>query len=88
LIRTKKQRVWFKDIFSDGLIPHKLIYLKADDQLCLRRLEQPKQSSPERAKFDTKEVFQQVTSCFQAPSDDKGFNLEIANQTDNYDAPQ
>jgi thymidylate kinase len=88
LIRTKKQRVWFKDIFSDGLIPHKLIYLKADDQLCLRRLEQPKQSSPETRQIRYQRGFQQVTSCFQAPSDDKGFNLEIANQTDNYDAPQ
>jgi hypothetical protein len=28
---TKKQRTWFKEIFSEEDIPHKLIYLKADD---------------------------------------------------------
>ena len=77
---TKKPRAWFKEIFTENHIPHKLIYLKADDQLCLRRLEQRRQSSPECAKFDTEEVFRQVTSYFQAPSDDEDFNVEVVNQ--------
>ncbi len=77
---TKKQRAWFKEIFLKGKIPHKLIYLKADDQLCLKRLEQRRKSSPERAQFDTEEVFHQVTSYFQAPTDDEGFNIEVVNQ--------
>lgn len=79
---TKKQRAWFKEIFSDGNIPHKLIYLKADDQLCLKRLEQRRKSSPERARFDTEEVFHLVTSYFQAPTEDEGFNIEVVNQQD------
>ena len=79
---TKKQRAWFKEIFYDDHIPHKLIYLKADDQLCLRRLEQRRRSLPERARFDTEEVFQQVTGYFQAPTDDEGFNIEVVNQED------
>lgn len=77
---TKKQRAWFKEIFSGGQIPHKLIYLKADDQLCLNRLEQRRKSAPERARFDTEEVFYQVTAYFQAPEDGEGFNLEVVNQ--------
>lgn len=77
---TLKQRAWFKEIFSDDQIPHKLIYLKADDQLCLMRLEQRKLNSPERARFDTEDVFHQVTSYFQSPSDDEGFNIEVVEQ--------
>lgn len=77
---TKKQRAWFKEIFSEAHISHKLIYLKAEDQLCLNRLAQRRKSSPERAQFDTEEVFHQVTSYFQAPTDDEGFNIEVINQ--------
>lgn len=77
---TKKQRTWFKEIFSEDDIPHKLIYLKADDQLCLNRLEKRRKSSPDRARFDTEEVFHQVTRYFQAPADDEGFNIEVVNQ--------
>lgn len=74
---TKKQRQWFKDIFSDYSIPHKLIYIEADDQLCLNQIEQRKLTNPERHKFDTEEVFHHVTGYFQPPSVDEGFNIEI-----------
>lgn len=77
---TKKQREWFKEIFSESHIPHKLIYLEAEDQMCLDRLKQRRQSSPERTHFDTDEVFYQVTSYFQPPSDGEGFNVEVVNQ--------
>jgi len=74
---TKKQRVWFKEIFFESQIPHKLIYLQAEDQLCLKRLKQRRQDSPERARFDTEEVFYQVSSYFQAPTEDEEFNIEV-----------
>ncbi len=77
---TKKQRAWFKEIFFEDQIPHKLIYLQAKDQLCLKRLEQRRQDSPEHARFDTEEVFHQVTSYFQAPTDDEEFNIEVLYQ--------
>jgi hypothetical protein len=31
---------------------------------------------PERAKFDTEEVFQQVTSFFEEPSAEEGLNIK------------
>lgn len=77
---TKKQRLWFKEIFLEEQIPHKLIYLKADDGLCLKRLGQRRKTSPERAQFDTEEVFYHVSSYFQAPTDDEGFNIEVLEQ--------
>ena len=74
---TKKQRSWFKEIFFEDQILHRLIYLQAEDQLCLKRIEQRRQVSPERARFDTEEVFHQVTRYFQAPTDDEEFNIEV-----------
>ena len=69
--------MWFKEIFTEGSTPHKLIYMQANDELFLKQLEQRRISSPERQKFDTKEVFKQVTSYFQVPTDDEIFNIEI-----------
>ncbi|MHB1705895.1 MAG: AAA family ATPase [Acidithiobacillus sp.] len=33
---TKKQRVWFKEIFFEAQIPHKLIYLKIRGSIVLK----------------------------------------------------
>ncbi len=74
---TRKQRAWFKAIFDDSQIPHKLIYLQTDDSLCLQRLEKRRQEAPERAQFDTEAVFHQVTRYFEAPTDDEGFNIDV-----------
>lgn len=77
---TKKQRLWFKEMLAEAHALHKLVYLQADDQVCLKRLEQRRKTVPERIPFDTEEVFYQVTSYFQPPSDEEGFNIEIINQ--------
>jgi len=74
---TKQQRAWFKEIFLENSIPHKLVYLEADDELCLKQIELRKQSQPNRAQFDNETVFHQVTSYFQIPSEDEGFNIEV-----------
>ena len=74
---TKRQRAWFKEIFSINNANHKLIYLKADDKLCLSQIAKRRISSPERQHFDTKEVFNQVTKYFQMPTIDEGFSIEI-----------
>lgn len=74
---TEKQRLWFKSIIAEGDFPHKLIYLKANDTLCLQQIEQRRNSHPERAKFDTEEVFHQVTRHFQEPSDSEGFTIQV-----------
>lgn len=77
---TKKQRSWFKEIFSENLIPHKLIYLKATDEICLKRLAIRRKQLPERARFDTEEVFYQITRYFQAPADDEEFTIKVVPQ--------
>ena len=79
---TKNQRAWFKEVFADHAIPHQLIYLDVSDQLCLKQIEQRRKIQPARAQFDTEEVFHQVTSYFQAPSAEEGFDMEVIRRQD------
>ena len=77
---TKQQRYWFKELFSNHHIPHQLIYLQADDALCLKRIKKRRTEYPERQAFDTKEVFGYVTSFFEEPSKEEGFNIQVIKQ--------
>ena len=79
---TVSQRVWFKEILANDQIPHKLIYIEASDQLCLSQIQSRCNEQPERARFDTEEVFKQVTSYFQPPSQKEGFNIEVVSRQD------
>ncbi|MBD2189514.1 AAA family ATPase [Pseudanabaena mucicola] len=74
---TINQRAWFKEIFLSASIPHKLIYLDVDEKTCLKGIEKRRETNPERAKFDTEDVFHHVTSFFQPPSVDEGFYIEV-----------
>jgi predicted kinase len=74
---TRNQRAWFKEIFSEYEIPHKLYYLEVSDELCLKQIERRKKINPSRADFDTEEVFHQVNSYFQPPTEEEGFNIQI-----------
>lgn len=74
---TRKQRAWFKDIYSPRGIPHELYYVMAEDEVCLRQLKQRQNEQPERATFDTEEVFRMVTGYFESPEESEGFNVEV-----------
>ena len=56
---------------------HKLYYLEVSDELCLKQIEQRQKINPSRADFDTEEVFHQVNSYFQPPTEEEGFNIQI-----------
>ncbi|WP_409525706.1 AAA family ATPase [Nitrincola sp. MINF-07-Sa-05] len=74
---TRRQRAWFKDIYSPLGLPHELYYVVADDETCLKQLKRRQKKQPERAQFDTEEVFRMVTGHFEPPADSEGFNVEI-----------
>ncbi len=76
---TIKQRDWFREIFAEHDIPHRLVYLDLSDTRCLKQIGQRREQHPERAAFDTEEVFQKISSYFQPPSDSEGFNVEVVN---------
>ena len=79
---TVNQRKWFKEILANDEIEHKLIYIDASDQLCLSQIQSRRDDQPERAQFDTEEVFKQVTSYFQPPGEKEGFNIEVVSRKD------
>jgi adenylate kinase family enzyme len=73
---TASQRKWFKTIFSEINAFHELIYLNISDEICLKQIAQRSIEQPERASFDTEEVFHHVTSFFEEPSTAEGFNIQ------------
>lgn len=84
---TLAQREWFEMLLSsqeqfdsaltNKLIPHKLLYLKATDQKCLKQLQKRRIEEPKRNLFDTEKVFNQVTHYFEAPTSVEPFNIQI-----------
>lgn len=77
---TINQREWFKEIYSEYDIPHKLVYLETSDQLCLEQIKQRRRTNPERARFDTEDVFHHVNRYFQPPSENEKFNIEVVSR--------
>lgn len=74
---TINQRKWFKQIIEGNVYPHRLIYLKVSDELCLKRIQQRRLKQPDRKDFDNEEVFRYVTQFFEEPIASEGFNIEV-----------
>lgn len=77
---TQRQRVWLKAISDECGADHRLIYLEADDRVCLERLGKRRLQQPERAAFDNEAVFHQVTKYFEPPTDAERLAVEIWSQ--------
>lgn len=82
---TRRQRGWFRDILSgedsgEGDLPHRLYYLRSSDEACLRRLAKRREEEPERAHFDTEDVFRHVTGFFQEPAEDEAFEVFVVDR--------
>ncbi len=77
---TEKQRLWFKDIYEKHQFSHKLIYINASNELCIKQIKARARVSPEREKFDTEEMFYQVTEYFQPPAQHENFNIKLINK--------
>jgi len=72
---TINQRKWFLNLVLEVKASHQLMYLELSNENCLKQIAQRRKEQPERAKFDTKEVFLYVTSFFEAPSESEGLNI-------------
>ncbi|WP_215144246.1 AAA family ATPase [Exiguobacterium qingdaonense] len=64
---TKASRSWFLKLAQDIGAGHCLIYLERSDEQCLRQIQKRRSLEPERAAFDTEDVFHHVTSFFEEP---------------------
>ncbi|WP_395375956.1 AAA family ATPase [Marinicella sp. W31] len=72
---TVHQRDWFRNVFEEIDAPHSLLYIDLSNETCLKQIEKRRIEQPERAKTDTKEIFDQVTQYFVEPQANEGFNL-------------
>ena len=77
---TKRQREWFNKLSIEAESKAELIYLKANDALCLKQIAQRTTEQPSRAAFDTEEVFHHVTKYFEEPDASEVTNFELVVQ--------
>ena len=74
---TKRQRAWLLSLVVNTNADHELLYLQVSDEVCLQQIAKRRVEQPERHQFDTEDVFHHVTSFFEEPSPEEGFNLKI-----------
>lgn len=79
---TVAQRAWLRSIFAEVKAPHKLVYLALSDEDCLKQIDQRRLEQPERAATDTREMFEQVTRYFVAPTPSEGFHIVLERWAD------
>jgi len=72
---TISQRAWFRSIFSEIEAPHELVYIDLANEDCLKQIKKRRVQQPERAKTDTKEMFEAVTKYFLEPQAEEGFSV-------------
>lgn len=73
---TKRQRAWFKQLFTNAEAAYVFYYLQASDELCLQQISQRQKDQPQRAAFDTEAVFNQVNKYFEAPHESEGLIIQ------------
>ncbi|WP_229805290.1 AAA family ATPase [Saccharospirillum salsuginis] len=78
---TVAARQGFKQLAEAVGANHQLFHLDVADELCLSRLETRRTEQPERAHFDTPEVFEQVTALFEEPTSDEALNVTVVTHT-------
>ncbi len=72
---TRRQRQWFRDLFERAHVPHELHFIDASDATCKRQLKQRSAALPEGAAWTTDAEFDAITTYFEPPTDDEGFNV-------------
>jgi predicted kinase len=74
---TRRAREWFRQMYEGAAARHELHYIVASDDLCRRQLRQRSLDLklPPGTKWTTDEDFDEVTSYFEPPSGDEGYNV-------------
>ncbi|GAA6151340.1 AAA family ATPase [Pseudoteredinibacter isoporae] len=79
---TLAQRAWLRSIFSEVKAPHKLVYLALSDEECLKQIAQRRIEQAERTATDTRDMFEQLTRYFVAPTPSEGFHIVLERWAD------
>ena len=72
---TLNQRKWFRRIIEVVGTRHELHYVDASDDLCKIQLKERSANLPGGTAFTSEAEFDAVTSYFQPPLDEEGFNI-------------
>lgn len=74
---TKSSRLWLRSLSESAGAHHLLHYLATPDEVCLKRIDQRNIERPEGSYHLTKDNFDYVSSFFEAPEVDEGFQIEL-----------
>ena len=72
---TTKQRSWFRHLFQRAGVEHELHFIDVPDDVCKFQLRQRSAALPAGSPFTSEAEFDAITSHFQEPSDEEGFNV-------------
>ncbi len=72
---TRKQRAWFRQLFEAAGVEHELHVVDAPDDVCKRQLRERSAGLPPGAPWTTEAEFDLITSYFEPPGADEGFNV-------------
>lgn len=73
---TAEQRRWFRELIESTAVDHVLHFVDAPDALCKQQLHQRSRDLPEGAPFTSEAEFDAITTYFQPPTDQEGFNIQ------------
>lgn len=74
---TKDSRQWYLKVANAVKAPHQAFYLNVSNEKCLEQIAKRRIEQPERAKYDTLEMFETVTHYFEEPSADEGIDIYV-----------
>ncbi len=69
------QRQWFRSIFEAAKVNHMLHYIVVPDSLCKKQLRKRNAEQPEGSMIMSEAEFDYITTYFQPPTADEGFNI-------------
>jgi predicted kinase len=74
---TKAGRSWFRSVFEQAGSAHVLHFVNALDEACLERISRRNAERTEGSRQLAYEDFIHVSSYFQAPEQNEGFNVKV-----------
>lgn len=72
---TTKQRAWFRQLFEAAGVEHELHFIDAPDAVCKRQLRERSAGLPAGTPWTTEAEFDAITTYFEPPAADEGFNV-------------
>lgn len=77
---TRETRFWFKSIFEAASVPHTLHFINTSNAQCLSQIAKRNIERPEGSHVLTEEAFYHISSFFQPPTVEEGFNVQTYEQ--------